>query len=151
MFRNRYRGLVSGLIVAAFCAFGLPSPPAEAAVVENIQTPESGSVFNFCTNNYDTVTAVLHTIATETFSGDGSLQVTIHQDNHDVKLNDPVLGECEGQATLDTIITVPPGMSITQTANYSLRMECSGAGGNQDATFAIPFTVFPTELSRSEV
>lgn len=144
MFRDRYLSLVSGLIVAAFCAFGLLSPAAEAAVVLHTRTPEDTTVFNFCTNNIDTVTAVLQTIATETFSGDGSLHVTIHVDNHDVKLSDPVLGDCEGQATLDTAFDVPPGTTTRETATYSLRNECVGPGGIQDATFALPFTVSPS-------
>ncbi len=116
MFCNHYRGLVSGLIVAAFCAFGLPSPAAVAGVVLNVETPESTTFFNFCTGYLDPVTAVLHTIVTETLAGDGSIHATIHQDNHDVKLTDPVLGACEGQKSFDTAISTPPGMASTQTA-----------------------------------
>ncbi len=143
MFRNRYRGLVSGLIVAAFCTFGLPSPAAEAAAVLNIEMPESSAFFNFCTGYLDPLTAVLHTIVTETVAGNGSIHATIHQDNHDVKLTDPVLGACEGQESFDTTISTPPGMASTQTATGSLREECPGAGNNQDIAFATPITLNP--------
>jgi hypothetical protein len=49
MFCTRYHGSVSGLIIAAFCVFGLPAPAAEAAAVLNIEEPESGTFPNFCT------------------------------------------------------------------------------------------------------
>jgi hypothetical protein len=143
MFRNRYRGLVSGLMVAAFCMFGLLSPSAEAAVVLNVEVPESSSFFNFCTGYVDPLTAVLHTIVTETVAGNGSIHVTIHQDNHDVKLTDPVLGACEGQESFDTTIITPPGMASTRTATGSFREECAGAGDNQDIAFATPITLNP--------
>ena len=143
MCHKRYRGLVSAVIVAAFCGFGLPSPAAEAAVVLNVEVPESSAFFNFCTGYLDPLTAVLHTVATETVAGDGSIHVTIHQDNHDVKLTDPVLGVCEGQESFDTTISAAAGMSSTQTATGSLRGECPGAGDNQDIAFATPITLNP--------
>ena len=142
MRRNRFLRMGAGLVGIAVFAIGLLSAPtARGAVVVNVQTPESGSVFNFCTNNLDSFTGVLHTIVTETFAGDGSVHASVHVDNHDVKLTDPLLGDCEGQETLDTAIRTLPGGSTTQTANVSLRMECSGQGGNQDATFAVPITL----------
>lgn len=143
MFGNRCRSLASGLIVAAVCAFGLPAPAAEAAVVFNIETPESTTFFNFCTGYLDPVTAVLHTIATETFAGDGSVNFTFHIDNHDVKLTDPVLGACEGQDSFDIAISTTPGTATTQTATDSLREECAGAGNNLDLAVAVPITLNP--------
>ena len=143
MVRSRYRSLVSALIVAAFCALGLPSPAAEATVVLNVEMPESTSFFNFCTGYQDPVTAVLHTIVTETVAGDGSINATVHQDNHDVKLTDPVLGACEGQDSLDIKISTAAGMSSTKTATGSLREECPGAGDNADLAFAVPVTLNP--------
>ena len=141
MFGNRCRSLAFGLIVAAVCAFGLLSPAAEAAVVFNIETPESTTFFNFCTGYLDTVTAVLHTIATETFAGDGSVNFTFHIDNQDVKLTDPVLGACEGQDSFDTAIRTTPGVATTQTATETFREECPGAGNNLDLAFAAPITL----------
>lgn len=140
---NRYRGLVSAVIVAAFCALGLPSLPAEAAVVLNVEMPESSAFFNFCAGYLDPLTGVLHTIVTETTAGDGSIHATVHQDNHDVKLTDPVLGACEGEESFDTTISTPPSTASTQTATGSLREECPGAGNNQDIAFATPITLNP--------
>jgi hypothetical protein len=122
----------------------LPSPAAEAAAVLNIEVPESGTFPNFCTGYLDPFTAVLHTIGTETFAGNGSIKATIHQDNHDVKLTDPVLGECEGQETLNTVITTSGGVASTQTATGSYREECRGAGSIYvDFGFALPITLNP--------
>jgi hypothetical protein len=143
MSHSGYRGLMLALIVAAFCAFGFASRAAEAAVVLNVEMPESSAFFNFCTGYLDPLTGVLHTVVTETVAGDGSIRVTIHQDNHDVKLTDPVLGACEGQESFDTTISAAAGMSSTQTATGSLREECPGAGNNQDIAFATPITLNP--------
>jgi len=143
MVRNRYRGLVSGLMVAAVCGFGLLPPSAEAAVVLNVEMQENSSFFNFCTGNLDPLTGVLHTIVTETVAENGSIHATIHQDNHDVKLPDPVLGACEGQESFDTKISAPPGVASTQTATGSFREECPGASDNQDIAFATPITLNP--------
>ena len=144
MRRNRLLRVAARLMaIGAFVIALLSAPTARAAVVENIETPESGTVFNFCTNNFDSFTGILHTIATETFAGDGSVNFSFHVDNHDVKLTDPILGDCEGEDSQDIAISTPPGVSTTQTLNVSLRVECSGRGDNQDATFAVPITLNP--------
>ena len=138
---DRILRITAGLGVSSFVLGLLLARPARAATVENIQTQENGTIFNVCSNSNDTFTGVLHTIVNETFSSDGSVHASLHVDNHDVKLSDPVLGNCEGQETFDTALSTPPGETTSKTADASLRMECSGAGGNQDLTFAVQFTL----------